>query len=132
MRPANQHTDVFDNLPSLGAQMYINGLITMENLFFLIAPLLANGGLNINYVWRRFSYRLIELRRARHEMFWFRLVQFMREQDPSCSSTRVTMIFTLIGLFVALQIGDHRLPIQLYNITDPTPPTPHSIVTTLQ
>ncbi|XP_071481417.1 uncharacterized protein, partial [Diadema antillarum] len=92
-----------------GIQMYINGLMALENLMFFCLPCFAIGGASINFIWVRFRYRLLELRRARHERFWYRLLQFLREQDPVECSMRITMLFTLIGLFVALQFGDQNL-----------------------
>lgn len=98
-------------------QMYINGLMAMENAMFFFFPCFAIGGFNINIVWIHFHYRLLELRRARHERFWYRLLQFLKEQDPVKSSMRVTMLFTLISLFVALQFGDQNIYYFYNNIT---------------
>eukprot|EP00057_Strongylocentrotus_purpuratus_P016165 XP_011670639.1 PREDICTED: uncharacterized protein LOC105441317 [Strongylocentrotus purpuratus] len=98
-------------------QMYINGLMAMENAMFFFFPCFAIGGFNINIVWIHFHYRLLELRRARHERFWYRLLQFLKEHDPVKSSMRVTMLFTLISLFVALQFGDQNIYYFYNNIT---------------
>ncbi|XP_072168336.1 uncharacterized protein [Diadema setosum] len=94
---------------NLMTDMYINALVVMENLTFFGLPCFAIGGASINFIWVRFRYRLLELRRARHERFWYRLLQFIREQDPVECSMRITMLFTLIGLFVALQFGDQNV-----------------------
>ncbi|XP_071491908.1 uncharacterized protein [Diadema antillarum] len=94
---------------NLMTDMYINALVAIENLTFFCLPCFAIGGASINFIWVRFRYRLLELRRARHERFWYRLLQFLREQDPVECSMRITMLFTLIGLFVALQFGDQNV-----------------------
>ncbi|XP_054763310.2 uncharacterized protein LOC129269879 [Lytechinus pictus] len=98
-------------------QMYINGLMAMENTLFFLLPCFAIGGFSVNIIWIRFRYRLLELRRARHEHFWYRLLQFIKEQDPIKSSMQVTMLFTLIGLFVALQFGEQNIYYYFSNVT---------------
>ncbi|XP_038047596.1 uncharacterized protein LOC119721589, partial [Patiria miniata] len=60
----------------------INIMIWSENFMFLILPLVALGGFDLNKTWVQFVRNVSQMRSEAQEVFWDKLLVFCEEQSP--------------------------------------------------
>ncbi|XP_071804661.1 uncharacterized protein [Asterias amurensis] len=90
--------------------LLINIFIFTSKCFILILPLLAVGGINIDFIWQQFNYALMRQRNSRHEEFWERLLGFTAElQDERKAGHNLMLFLSLISLYLGRNLSGQRL-----------------------
>jgi hypothetical protein len=90
--------------------LLINIFIFTSKCFVLILPLLAVGGINIDFIWQQFNYALMRQRNSLHEEFWERLLGFTAElQDERKAGHNLMLFLSLISLYLGHNLADQRL-----------------------
>ncbi|XP_071804669.1 uncharacterized protein [Asterias amurensis] len=88
----------------------INMFILSSKSFVLILPLLAVGGINIDFIWQQFNYALMRQRNSLHEEFWDRLLGFTAElQDERKAGHNLMLFLSLISLYLGRNLPEQRL-----------------------
>lgn len=68
---------------------FLNTLIFVDKLSVLLLALLAVGGSDVNYIWRRYVFTLNVMRSSRHEKFWDKLSKSMKKFNLDTSSDTI-------------------------------------------
>ncbi|XP_022092730.1 uncharacterized protein LOC110980401 [Acanthaster planci] len=90
-------------------ELQINLLIWSENIMFLVLPLVAVGGFDINKLWVQFVRSVSQMRSEALEDFWDRVLVFCEEQSPTYRVETLTLVFSALGLFLGLHFGDQNV-----------------------
>ncbi len=85
-------------------------MIWSEKLQFVLQPLVAMGGINVDYLWRRFKRDLTErLRDANDSEKVDNLLRHMKQIDTSFKWIKSTAALTLVSLYLGLQLQHQNL-----------------------
>ena len=83
--------------------------IWSENIMFLTLPLIAVGGIDLNRLWVQFKRRVSQMRCEAQEDFWDKIIAFFEEQSPVTEVETLTLVFSALGLFLALKFTDQNV-----------------------
>ncbi|XP_070544380.1 uncharacterized protein [Ptychodera flava] len=97
---------VFDSNRNNISAVLINVMIWLEILMFLTLPPLAVGGFDILSVWDDFKLDVKRLCRQRNAENWYLIVKMIKELRVLQSSMYMTVFFSVLGIFSALQLSD--------------------------
>ncbi|XP_033646632.1 uncharacterized protein LOC117305859 [Asterias rubens] len=106
----NYHIYSFKDKGIAMRNLLINISIFTSKCFALILPLLAVGGINIDFIWQQFNYALMRQRNSLHEEFWERLLGFTAElQDERKAGHNLMLFLSLISLYLGRNLPEQRL-----------------------
>lgn len=103
---SKHHNSTYPDDPVWGYESTINILIWVEICTFLFTSLWATGGMDVTYMWKRLRLRVLTIRRHATHSFWHKMVRYMDYVNEESSGINMTMIFSVISFFMALQFGD--------------------------
>ncbi|XP_071830100.1 uncharacterized protein [Apostichopus japonicus] len=86
----------------------INILIWLEIILFLVVPIWSIGGLDTTYIWTRLRLRVLTIPRRASNVFWRKLSRHMDIVNEHYDRINFTMIFSIIGFFMALEFGNKQ------------------------
>ncbi|PIK42243.1 hypothetical protein BSL78_20898 [Apostichopus japonicus] len=86
----------------------INILIWLEIILFLVVPIWSIGGLDTTYIWTRLRLRVLTIPRRASNVFWRKLSRHMDIINEHYDRINFTMIFSIIGFFMALEFGNKQ------------------------
>lgn len=86
-------------------QKYINTMIWLEIVMFIILAPIAVGGVDVSYVWERFRTNVYCMMGGEHQFFWEEITRYLRNVEGKTPVISFTMILSIVGFYMAVQFG---------------------------
>ncbi|XP_033630072.1 uncharacterized protein LOC117292216 [Asterias rubens] len=84
-------------------------LIWSEHTMFILLPIVAVGGIDLNRIWVQYTRSISKLRSEEYGDFWDKIIKFCKEQSPVTRVKAVTLMFSALGLFLGLKLTDQNI-----------------------
>lgn len=92
------------------AKLYLDITIWSQKIMFIAFPCISLGGINLEYLWRRFSHALERIHSYQHRPFWVAIQLHTTYIDHIGSpELKWTLVFALIGPYLTLQSSWSRM-----------------------
>ncbi|XP_070545134.1 uncharacterized protein [Ptychodera flava] len=85
--------------------IFVNFSVWVEIILFSLLPLIAVNGFDIMEVWDKFAYNIQRIRKSSDEESWAVLQKTIRHITPEKTSIIMTVVFSTLSLFFALQLS---------------------------
>nr|XP_054763210.1 uncharacterized protein LOC129269741 [Lytechinus pictus] len=118
-----------NNDPDLLWSIYfMNALVSSQKITFVVVPVFALGGFNLDHIWRRFKENIAHSREYKYKKFWKAVTKYVKDINHVSFSGDVTssIISSGIGLYLGLNLTKSQDisfwvdPAQGCNLTFPT------------